>query len=56
MLDYRLEHILSFSATLKAPEVIGPLPEGIRAHFYATGGNVEAQGSEAKFFPWEATG
>ena len=42
MLDYRLEHLLSYSATLKnPPEVIGPLPEGIRANFYVTGGKVE---------------
>jgi hypothetical protein len=38
MLDYSLEHIFSYSATLKnPPEIIGPVPEGIRANFYATG-------------------
>lgn len=41
MIDYRLEHLFSYTATLEAPpEVIGPLPEGIRANFYVTGGEV----------------
>jgi hypothetical protein len=41
MLDYQLEHICSYSATLaNPPEVIGPVPEGIRANFYVTGGEV----------------
>jgi hypothetical protein len=50
MLDYRLEHILSYSATLK-PEVIGPLPEGIRANFYVTGGNVEGPRVKGQVLP-----
>jgi len=42
MLDYNLEHICSYTATLKTPpEVIGPLAEGIRVNFYVTGGHVE---------------
>jgi len=41
MLDYRLEHIFSYLATLKPPEVIGPLAEGIRANFYVTGGHFQ---------------
>jgi hypothetical protein len=40
MLSYQMEHILSYSATLRPPEVIGPLAEGIRVNFYATGGEV----------------
>ena len=35
MIDYQLEHICSYTATLAAPpEIIGPVPEGIRANFY----------------------
>ncbi|MES1945529.1 hypothetical protein PC39_15479 [Salinisphaera sp. PC39] len=42
MHDYRLEHVTSYSATLESPpEVIGPLPEGIRVNFYVTGGKAE---------------
>lgn len=41
MFEYRLEHIFSYSATLKnPPEVIGPVPGGIRANFYITGGEI----------------
>ncbi len=41
MFEYRLEHIFSFMVTLKSPpEVIGPVPGGIRANFYITGGEI----------------
>jgi len=40
MIEYRLEHIMSYTATLTEPEVIGPLPEGLRVNFYVTGGEV----------------
>ena len=41
MFEYRLEHIFSYVVTLKnPPEVIGPVPEGIRANFYVTGGEI----------------
>jgi hypothetical protein len=41
MIDYKLEHVLSYSGTLASPpEVIGPLPEGIRVNFYSTGGEI----------------
>jgi Protein of unknown function (DUF3237) len=38
--EVRLEHICSFWATLSAPEVIGPLAEGLRVNFYVTDGDV----------------
>lgn len=45
MNDYKLEHVLSYSGTLAAPpEVIGPLPEGIRVNFYSTGGEITGPG------------
>ena len=40
MFDYRLEHIMSYNAKLGEPEVIGPLPEGLRVHVYVTEGAV----------------
>jgi hypothetical protein len=41
MFKYRLEHIFSYLVTLKdPPEIIGPVPEGIRANFYVTGGEI----------------
>jgi hypothetical protein len=36
----QLEHICSYWATLSAPEVIGPLAEGVRANVYVTDGEV----------------
>lgn len=40
--DYNLEHVTSYSAKLESPpEVIGPVPEGIRVNFYVTGGKAE---------------
>lgn len=40
MLDYSLEHICSYTATLGPPELIGEAAEGIRVIFYSTGGEV----------------
>ncbi len=40
------EHLFSMRATLLPPEVIGPVPEGIRANFYVTGG--EFSGPKAR--------
>ena len=40
MIEYRLEHIMSYTATLAEREVIGPLPEGLRVNVYVTGGEV----------------
>lgn len=38
--EVHLEHICSFRATLAAPEIIGPLAEGLRINFPITGGDV----------------
>jgi hypothetical protein len=41
MIDHKLEHILSYTGELAVPpELIGPVPEGIRVNFYSTGGEV----------------
>ncbi len=51
MIDYKLEHICSYTATIAPPEVIGPLPEGIRANFYVTGGEVSGPKLRGKVRP-----
>ncbi len=35
------EHLFAMHATLQAPEVMGPVPEGIRVNFHVTGGRIE---------------
>ena len=40
MFDYSMDHVCSYTATLEAPEVIGPVPEGLRWNIYVTGGEV----------------
>lgn len=37
--DQNLEYALSYTATLREPEIIGPLAEGLRLNFYVTGGS-----------------
>lgn len=34
------EHVCSFSATLDAPQVVGPTPDGLRQIVYTTGGTL----------------
>lgn len=39
---FQMERLFSYTGTLQAPpEVIGPVPEGIRVNFYITGGDVK---------------
>jgi hypothetical protein len=39
--NYSLTHLFSYTATVRLPpEMIGPSPEGIRANFYITGGEI----------------
>jgi len=39
LLAYRVEHVLSFTGKIpREPEIIGPVPEGIRVNFYNLGG------------------
>ena len=40
MLPFKLDHVFSYSAMLHPPEVIGPVPEGIRVNFHVSGGEV----------------
>ncbi len=47
----KLELVMSYTATLAEPEVIGPTPEGIRVNFYVTGGNVTGPRLSGKLRP-----
>jgi hypothetical protein len=40
MFEYKMDHIMSYNATLAAPEVVGEVPEGLRVNFYVTGGTI----------------
>jgi hypothetical protein len=41
MFEYRLDHVFSYVVTLKSPpEVIGPVPGGIRTNFYVVDGEI----------------
>ncbi|MGH8456879.1 MAG: DUF3237 domain-containing protein [Stenotrophobium sp.] len=52
MFPYQLEHIYSYRAQLVAPpEVIGPVPEGIRANFYVAGGEITGPKLRGKLRP-----
>jgi len=52
MFAYSLEHLFSYSASLQAPpETIGPVPEGIRATFYVTGGSLRGPRLQGRLRP-----
>ena len=52
MNDYQLEHICSYTGTLATPpEVIGPVPEGLRVNFYSTGGQITGPKLRGKLRP-----
>jgi hypothetical protein len=49
--ETRLEHIFSVNVLLKPLEVIGPLPEGIRANAYNAGGEIDGPKIHGKILP-----
>lgn len=51
MVAYGLDHLFSFTATLTPPEVIGPVPQGIRVNFYITGGEINGPKAQGKLRP-----
>jgi hypothetical protein len=52
MINYTLEHILSYTGALAGrPEIIGPVPEGVRVNFYTTGGEMTAGKVRGKVRP-----
>lgn len=50
MIDYHLEHLFSFSASLEV-DVIGPVAEGLRINFRATGGEISGPKLSGKLRP-----
>jgi hypothetical protein len=52
MFKYNMEHLFSYNVTLEMPpEVIGPVPEGLRANVYLTGGEVDGPKLKGKVRP-----
>jgi hypothetical protein len=49
MIQYQLDHIMSYTAKLTGPEMIGAVPDGIRANIYVTGGEVTGPKVGGKF-------
>lgn len=48
---YTVEQVTSYEATLATPEVIGPVPEGLRVNFYVTGGTLLGPKLKGKLRP-----
>jgi Protein of unknown function (DUF3237) len=51
MIQYRLDHIMSYTAKLTGPEMIGTVPDGIRANIYVTGGEVTGPKVRGRILP-----
>jgi hypothetical protein len=51
MYKYQMEHVFSYTGTLAPPEIIGPVPEGIRGNFYITGGTVKGPRLQGRLRP-----
>ena len=51
MFAYDLEHVMSYSVQLHPPEVIGPVPGGLRANFYVANGEVTGPKIYGKLHP-----
>jgi len=54
MIAYRLEHFMSYTTKLTEPELIGPVPEGIRVNIYVTGGEISGPKLSGKLRPVRA--
>jgi hypothetical protein len=51
MIEPRFEHVMSYTAQLAAPEVIGSVPDDLKINFYVTGGTVTGPRISGKFRP-----
>jgi hypothetical protein len=52
VIEYHLEHVFSYRVALRLPpEVIGPVPEGIRINVYVDGGEVSGPRVLGKVLP-----
>ena len=50
-MPHSFQQLCSYTVTLQSPEVIGPVPEGIRVNFYLTGGNVTGERLRGEVLP-----
>jgi hypothetical protein len=48
---YDLEHVMSYSVKLHPPEVIGPVPAGLRVNFFVASGEVDGPKVYGKLHP-----
>jgi hypothetical protein len=52
MLDYDLQHLFTYTAQIRLPpEVVGPLPDGVRATAYVLGGDMNGPRIRGKVLP-----
>ena len=51
MIQFQPELVCSYAGRLSPPEVIGPLPDGIRVNFYSIGGDVTGPRLRGKVRP-----
>ena len=51
MFEYNLEHLLSFTVKIAEPEVIGPVPEGLRVNGSIAGGEITGPRISGKLRP-----
>jgi hypothetical protein len=51
VLPPKIEHLFSYRATLQTPEIIGPVPEGIRVNFHVTGGTIDGPRVRGQILP-----
>jgi hypothetical protein len=49
VIENHLDHIMSYTAKLTEPEVIGPLPEGIHINIYVAGERSAARSYQENF-------
>jgi hypothetical protein len=48
---YQMEHVFSYDAQLRAPEVIGPVGTGIRINFHVEGGEIRGPRLSGRVLP-----
>ncbi|MCM2374092.1 DUF3237 domain-containing protein [Aporhodopirellula aestuarii] len=51
MIDYKMEPLFSYTATVGNPEIVGPVPGGVRVNFNVTGGVVCGDKISGKILP-----
>ncbi|MFG0253615.1 MAG: DUF3237 domain-containing protein [Rhodopirellula sp. JB053] len=51
MIDYKMEHLFSYAATIGGPEIVGPVAGGVRVNFNLTGGEVTGEKVQGTILP-----